>query len=310
MLKSEQFRPTFGGHEKFVFRNGWLKKGLDAINNSPLIFTQDEALVTLGVGKNMVRSIRHWCLAANIAEESASKANPKPLVPTDIGAKLLLNEGWDPYLEDTGSLWLLHWQLFSNRTRALIWSIIFSSYLQTEFSKLQLSQLVRKQLEQLNVRATQGSVEREIEVFLRMYVSSFARKDQFIDESLDCPLIELDLIRAIPEEGLYRFNYGPKPSLPAEIFGYSLFQYMAIKLETRRSMAIDEVLFQNGSPGQAFKLSEDSLLEYLVQIENKTGGLVRNSDTAGLRQLFISDEITNQLNAWSYRLLGNYYGQE
>ena len=62
-------RPTFGGHEKFVFRQGWLKKGVDATTEDGLIFTRDEALVKLGVGKNMVRSIRHWCLTAGLLEE-------------------------------------------------------------------------------------------------------------------------------------------------------------------------------------------------------------------------------------------------
>ena len=58
-------RPTFGGHEKFVFRHGWLKKGVDGVREKPLIFNSDEALMTLGVGKNMVRSIRYGALAKN-----------------------------------------------------------------------------------------------------------------------------------------------------------------------------------------------------------------------------------------------------
>jgi hypothetical protein len=64
----ENTKPTFGGHEKFVFRHGWLKKGVDAVHQDAAIFSRDQALVTLGVGKNMVRSIRHWCLATNLVE--------------------------------------------------------------------------------------------------------------------------------------------------------------------------------------------------------------------------------------------------
>jgi hypothetical protein len=45
-------KPKFGGHEKFVFRYGWLKKGFDAVIEDPLIFSKDDALITLGVGKN------------------------------------------------------------------------------------------------------------------------------------------------------------------------------------------------------------------------------------------------------------------
>jgi hypothetical protein len=35
-------RPLFGGHEKFVFRQAWLKKGVDLTTQNELIFTRDE----------------------------------------------------------------------------------------------------------------------------------------------------------------------------------------------------------------------------------------------------------------------------
>ena len=65
-------KPSFGGHEKFAFRYGWLKKGVDAALQDPTVFSHDMGLVTLGVGKDMVRSIRHWCLATNLLTESES----------------------------------------------------------------------------------------------------------------------------------------------------------------------------------------------------------------------------------------------
>ncbi|HOC20139.1 MAG TPA: DUF4007 family protein [Anaerolineae bacterium] len=40
-------RPPFGGHEKFVFRQGWLKKGLDAALEDPALFTQQDAFARL-----------------------------------------------------------------------------------------------------------------------------------------------------------------------------------------------------------------------------------------------------------------------
>ena len=45
---------TFSGHETFPFRYTWLKKAVDAVNDDSSIFTQESALSTLGVGKNMV----------------------------------------------------------------------------------------------------------------------------------------------------------------------------------------------------------------------------------------------------------------
>src|SRR5579885_1940203 len=78
------YPPTlaFSGHETFPFRYAWLKKGLDAAADDPAVFRRDEALTALGVGKNMVRSIRHWCLAAGVIEEvgggRAAASGPPP----------------------------------------------------------------------------------------------------------------------------------------------------------------------------------------------------------------------------------------
>ena len=121
-------KPSFGGHEKFVFRQGWLKKGVDAVSKNPAVFADDHALVTLGVGKNMVRSIRHWCLATRLIDEMPDGSRGRSLKISTLGERLFAEAGWDPYLEDTGTIWLLHWQLATNRHRSLIWNLVFSRY--------------------------------------------------------------------------------------------------------------------------------------------------------------------------------------
>lgn len=98
-----RIKPILGGHETFAFRNGWLKKGVDAAHENPTIFTNENALVTLGVGKNMVRSIRHWCLTTGLLEEANSPGLSRPLQATWLGDRLFLEGGWDPFLENEGS---------------------------------------------------------------------------------------------------------------------------------------------------------------------------------------------------------------
>src|SRR5687767_6823318 len=107
---------SFSGHETFVFRYGWLKKAVDAVLKNAEVFRQEDAIVTLGVGKNMVRSIRHWALATKVLEE-VSESRGSGLRPTDFGRFLFGEEGKDPYLVDPNSLWLLHWNLVSNESR-------------------------------------------------------------------------------------------------------------------------------------------------------------------------------------------------
>lgn len=76
-------------HETFHPRFGWLKKGFDRASQNARVFLADDATVTLGVGKDMVRSIRYWCAAFKLLADDA---------PTEFGEQLLGPDGWDAYL--------------------------------------------------------------------------------------------------------------------------------------------------------------------------------------------------------------------
>ena len=112
---TEKIKPSFSGHQTFPFRYTWLKKGVDAVTSDPAVFTSDRATITLGVGKNMVRSIRHWCITAGLIRALADRTR---FEPTPLGSAIFADDGFDPYLEDTATLWLIHAQLAANANRA------------------------------------------------------------------------------------------------------------------------------------------------------------------------------------------------
>ncbi len=87
--------PKFAGHETFTLRYGWLKKAVDATHERQDIFLQDDALVTLGVGKNMVRSIRHWGLVTGILEDVPNNRG-RAIRPSTLGDLLFGPRGLDP----------------------------------------------------------------------------------------------------------------------------------------------------------------------------------------------------------------------
>jgi len=299
-------KPSFGGHEKFVFRDGWLKKGVDAVGQNPLIFSDNDALVILGVGKNMVRSIRHWCLATGLVEEAESKERKRELSVTDLGTHLMTDTGWDPFFEDSATLWLLHWQLVSNPRRSLIWHLIFSHFYEGECTKKSLAAFAQKHLERADISTTDGMIAREIDCFLSTYTPS-VRGNRIAEDTLDCPLTDLDLIRFIPQDGIYRFNVGPKPGLPTAIFGYGLFHFLMDIAKNRRTVAVDECIYQAGSPGQLFRLDENSVIEHLEALSELMEGEIRLQETAGLRQIYIGAETGGFFDRIAQHLLEDYY---
>lgn len=167
---------SFSGHETFPFRYTWLPKGVRHLQNQPGLFVADDALVTLGVGKNMVKSIRYWCEATEVVEGGDKKGDMRM---TELGEKLLGPERWDPYLEDPGTLWLLLWQLVRNPSRSSTWHLAFTRWSSERFTREQLidwlSRLVAS--EQPRTQMTPASLRRDVEVFLRTYTPSKTRRD-------------------------------------------------------------------------------------------------------------------------------------
>ena len=105
-----QKKYSFSGHESFSCKSLWLKKGFDFVAND-IDFNAPEAVVALGVGKNMVSAIRFWMRAFGMTESDTL---------TPLSYYLLDSEsGKDPFMEDLGTLWLLHFHLVYNSEATL-----------------------------------------------------------------------------------------------------------------------------------------------------------------------------------------------
>lgn len=62
----------FRAHDTFFIRKGWLSKGMKAVHSKPDVFvSKDEnPMDVLGIGSNMVKSLRYWLVATNLTEEA------------------------------------------------------------------------------------------------------------------------------------------------------------------------------------------------------------------------------------------------
>jgi hypothetical protein len=278
--------PSFAGHQTFALRSGWLKKGVDALEQvGSGIFNEDHALVVLGVGKNMVQSIRHWLLVTGMARDLPG-IRGRALEVTGLGRELfgaLGAEGWDPYLEDPASLWLLHWQLASAGSLAFSWVWTFNFFRDFAFSKETLTDSVRSGAAAHVVKPpSPETLGRDIECLIHCYVepqSSSAAEDE-----LDCPLRGLGLIQ--PSFGRhYRFQHGPKPSLPPAVFCYALSAFWERRYASRAALSLRDLTYAEGSPGLVFKLDEDAVLGYLDTLEATSAGAYRFEDTPLSRQV-------------------------
>ena len=58
-------KTSFGRNETFNLRYSWLNKGLKEFKENKNIFSSESAPMVLGVGKNMVNSIKYWLITVS-----------------------------------------------------------------------------------------------------------------------------------------------------------------------------------------------------------------------------------------------------
>ena len=283
--------PTFAGHQTFPFRSSWLKKGIDTLEGSGFgtkdVFAADEALAMLGVGKNMVGSIRHWLVATRMAEESSGR-NERRLKPTALGSALFgsaseKRPGWDPFLEDPATLWVIHWQLVSHGSLAFTWAWTFNHFREYEFSRESLADSLLKAAAGRAPRVpSRATVLRDAECLLRTYVRGDDSGDS--EETFDCPLAELRLIRPAFQRH-FAFAIGPKLDLPSAVVCYAMTSYWAARHRESAALSVHELAYGEGSPGLGFKLDIESVSGYLDRIEEATDGVLTFTDSSQGQQV-------------------------
>jgi hypothetical protein len=267
-----------------------LRKAVEHVTRDPQVFRTDDAMVHMGVGKNMVRAVHHWSMVTGMIEENPEVPNNRGryLRPTELGARLFSDGGWDPYLEDPATLWVIHFELASVLSRATTWYWVFNHLPQPEFTKDDVIHwLVKLVGEREWGRISPASLKRDVEVFLRTYVPARTTRTVPLEDTLDCPLVELGLIREASTRGAYVLLRGDQPSLPQSVFAYALARFLARRTTTTSTIPLHEIAFAPGSPGRVFALTEDALMARMEALDAATRGAIVYHDTAGLRQLLV-----------------------
>lgn len=271
--------PVFARHETFHPRHGWIKKGFDAAVEDSRVYSRDDAPVILGVGKNMVRAIRYWCHAFRVLE-----SGPTGSFPTQFGERLLGTNGWDPYIEDPGSLWLLHERLLREPSHATAWEYAFFVTARPEFTPDDLAHGLQEFAVRTYpaARVAPSSLRKDVNCLIRMY-SPAATQRGFSEESMRCPFVDMGLLAPGMVPGSFSFVFGTKPGLSPEIVAAASLGFAARTTPGARTVALSRLLRDRGGPGATFKLTESALygsLEKAVESHpqldlTEAGGIVQ-----------------------------------
>jgi len=296
----------FSGHDSFQCRNLWLKKGYDFVSSSSeksSPFNEDLAVIDLGVGKNMVSSIRFWMKAFDMIDDEDEQ-------PTSLATYLFANGGKDPYIEDLGTLWLLHYKLIS-KSEASIYNLVFNKFRKQriEFKKNHLINFLISECEKLGENHSPNSIETDVGVFLKSYVAPDPKEGKKnIEDHYASLLIDLNLVKKIEnyivdkfekDKDWYKIESSERESLPIEIFLYVILDNADV---LGKSISFQKLLNADNSPGNVFVMTPDALVSKISELTRKYDGIVYKED-AGVRELQINGEFNKE------SILDQYYGR-
>jgi hypothetical protein len=289
---------SFGRHETFALRYSWLTKGFQAFKKDKSIFTSDESTIELGVGKNMINAIKYWLRASSILLDSDDG-----LEISELGKSIFADEGWDPYLEDEATLWLIHWQLATNAELATAWYWFFNCYHKAEFiteeAAESLADFVRNNF---TGKHSERTVKQEVAMIMRMYCPP-KLTSKTLEENLDAPLISLKLVTSIEGSNSYRSIANQQLSLPVSLIGYAVNEvFNQRKVE---NLPIADLMYgqKNGiALGGIFRLTESALLAKLENLVKAYPNIFQINETAGINQLY-----RQELDVVSLEFLRKHY---
>ena len=277
-------RLSFSGHETFPLRFSWLRKAVEAVEQDPKAFSADDALATFGVGKNMVRSIKHWARATGVVENDPSERGAVQM--TSFGERIFGKDGADPFCEDPATLWVLHWHLCRSAERSTLWHFVFGHWRGGALELSALQPALRQWLADTHddTPPATSTLRRDLQCLRGCYAPSRSTRDN-LEEVVGCPLASLGLVQE--NGGLYHLHQGYQTALPVDIFAYVVLDYWTRRAPGSTTLALEQFLNERASPGQILLLSEDQAFELIEQVEQRPDALFTYRDSAGIRQLYL-----------------------
>jgi hypothetical protein len=294
---AQNFR--FSGHETFPCRYTWLPKAVRNLRENPALFAnEDEAMVRLGVGKNMVRAIRFWADASEVT----TPAQKQGVAVSEFGNAVFGLTGHDEFLEDIKTLWLIHWKLSTSVTEPLFaWYYLLNFWHRPDFTRSEALAAFTQEAQRLGKKLSAVTLEHHFTTFLHSYIPTRSRKGEVLEDNLDCPLVELELLQNVGErptaesnrhEPIYAFRVEEKPEISPDLFAYCLDDFWNKRHSQEKTLSFRDIAVAEGSPGQVFKLPEHAIRERLESIEKDSAGKLLYQESAAFQQVIRAERCS------------------
>jgi hypothetical protein len=280
----------FRAHDTFFIRKGWLSKGMKYVHSKPDVFVakDENPMDVLGIGANMVKALRYWLQAVGLTEEPNSGKRVQTFTP--LGQSVFTN---DRYIEELGTLYLLHYRLSSNKSDATAWYYFFNEFTMSEFSRDDFVDFLQRRIRMEDSDATVAirSLNDDFSCIINTYLPRYKTSPNRVapESNIDCPLGELGLIDILSKE---KKTYRKAIPVASTISPWVALAIIVDQAGESKEISLNELLTAPCNIGKTLNLDAISMLDVLYQIERI--GKIKINRTAGLDVIHILEELTFQ----------------
>ncbi len=280
----------FRAHETFFIRKGWLSKGMKYVKIKKDVFVakDENPMDVLGIGANMVKSLRYWLQAVGLTVEPSKGKRVQTF--TSLGESVFTH---DRYIEELGTLYLLQYKLASNKDEATAWYFFFNEFNMSEFTQEDFVRTLQRNIHMLDsnddvaVRSITDDFNCIIGTYLARYKGNPSRVSP--ENNIDCPFGELSLIDIVSKsKKLYR---KAKPAANS-INPWVALAVIMDQAGEEQEISLNTLLKSPCNIGRVFNLDSIMLSDILYQIEKM--GEIKINRTAGLDVVQILHKRTFQ----------------
>ena len=275
----------FRAHDTFFIRKGWLYKGMKNVDRDRFVFMGNNGnpMDILGIGANMVKSLRYWLQVVGLTSEPAAGRKFQTL--TDFGNTVFEH---DKYIEEMGTLWLLHYNLAINEVDATAWYYFFNEFKQKDFTRDDFVTQLNSYIRLNGTEVSERSLDDDFNCIINTYVPRIKSNPEKVqpESNIDCPLGELALIDIVNKK-----NKTYKKSVPKidSLHPLVVLAVIVDQAQGTREIRISAIQNDKCNVGKVFNLDIITLTNLLYKIELL--GYIKVVRTAGLDVITIERNI-------------------
>jgi len=275
----------FRAHDTFFIRKGWLYKGMKNVVRDRTVFMGDNGnpMDILGIGANMVKSLRYWLQAVGLTAEPTQGKKYQTLTP--FGEIVYEN---DRYIEEIGTLWLLHYKLATNEADATAWYYFFNEFNRNEFNRDDFVKQLNAYILLNESEVSERSLDDDFNCIINTYVPRIKSNPGRVhpESNIDCPLGELSLVDIVNKKAKTYKKSVPKLD---SIHPLVVLAVIIDQAQGEKQIKISSIQNDKCNAGKVFNLDIITLTSLLNKIELM--GYIKVVRTAGLDVIDIEREI-------------------